>query len=262
MSGLSKPVEENALILELRTFELIWPQLTPAKTCSHIRRACEGWTAMCNIFSSENKVTPLAQIEISLDAEEVWVQVRQSIRLDYSGNWAIRFPLSISDDGLCFMVLRTMFRLNPQSATEPACCKSFKLPLSFSEKFEESWWEHFHEFYTPVKSHSPIQTILSRRCEHFYMTKFSSDNHLFFADWEFGKGGHLAVFQITVSEALQADLVGLWAHSDVAHLTSTRVAFHPTKPIVSFWDLYVRLWHYGKRKNSLRIHSGNYRKLN
>jgi hypothetical protein len=84
-----------------------------------ILKTCQGWIARYEIHQIGNETTSKLVWCIALDQNEVFLQLRQSLRLSALGFWKLAFPLSISKDLTVLTVLRKVFIFEISIAREP-----------------------------------------------------------------------------------------------------------------------------------------------
>ena len=82
----------------------------------------------------------VADLQISLDANEVWYQILHSL-WNKSGIWVIQFPLPISPDGQSLTILRTLHTLVIGASASTLGYRSSLLPVEAHKSMQTVWFE-------------------------------------------------------------------------------------------------------------------------
>jgi hypothetical protein len=95
--------------------------------------------ARYQLWNIEGEPSQTVEICIPLKFQEIWLQLRQSLRFEIGSGWKLSFPLTISKSCLQFVVLRTLFLLKPASQTGEAECQSITLAMDEMDGLRKIW---------------------------------------------------------------------------------------------------------------------------
>jgi hypothetical protein len=154
------------------------------------------------------------------------------------GKQQISFPLTIGGSLLCFMVLRTVFKLQPgEKGVDPSLKSDFVI-MDFSQDIKTFW--------TPA----------GRENSWFYTYNFSispDDGRIFFSDSASNTthgeiySSHIAVFEIEFQHVLRVNLAAAGPVDDLELLQ--KVKFHPSYNFVLLtYPSCVNIWNYNTSK--------------
>jgi hypothetical protein len=194
---------------------------------------CSGWVAKYEVWQHSAESVRIAHISIPLNAEEIWMQLLQSFRVEW-GERKLSFPLAIGESLFCFMILRTIFKLRPDVKGMTVSCQSALVPMNFAEGIAVFWSAGYR----------------GGSCAYTYSFKFGCDDRrLFFSDSASSIGlgeihsSHIAVFELDFSDPLRVTLAGSGAVNDLDLLQ--KVLFHPKRQLILLiYHDGVRTWTY------------------
>ncbi|KAL6900009.1 hypothetical protein GGI43DRAFT_406050 [Trichoderma evansii] len=222
---------------------------------------CGGWTATYEVYQVDNSSHRLT-IRESLPADEVFFQLEQSLWLQ-CGKLVIQFPISISQDGYSFTILRTVHNVSIDNENTNPQVTSATIPLDGHVLEQWDISKRIYEQYkdSGFKDSSLMVTRGYRKSCHniyTYWTCLSPDNrYICFTDQICGQPNSIAVFSIKIApedEAgqLELSLVAIrkmWLRvPDPSDTTCARalwddrkdfaMAFHPyqTDLVIGFYD--------------------------
>lgn len=164
---------------------------------------CDGWTATYEVYQVDDSSHKLT-IRESLSADEVFFQLEQSLWLQ-CGKLVIQFPISISQDGYCFTVLRTVYSVTVDDEDMKPQVTSAMIPL---DGFMLEQWDISKSIYgqfknSRLKGGSPMAARGYRTSCHnmyTYWTCLSPDNrYICFTDQGCGRPNSIAIFSIEMA---------------------------------------------------------------
>jgi hypothetical protein len=80
----------------------------PFREGAHLQKFCKDWYALYDIHRIGGNNETLLKKYIPLNAEDISLQMRFSLRLSVTKHWKLKFPLAISPDLSTIVVLRTI----------------------------------------------------------------------------------------------------------------------------------------------------------
>ncbi|KAL2075301.1 hypothetical protein VTL71DRAFT_244 [Oculimacula yallundae] len=103
-----------------------------------------GWVAKYEIWALTSEPWCTVNHLFSLDATEVWIQMRQTMcqrEADpgASGIWGMQFPMAISKDARTFTVLRTLYSVKPATSKPGLILESIVLDIDFDGLKTPHW---------------------------------------------------------------------------------------------------------------------------
>ncbi|KAI0543806.1 hypothetical protein F4679DRAFT_592262 [Xylaria curta] len=221
-----------------KKFNAVFLDNTPCPI--EMRKACSGWIARVEIWSTDTSSKRVADMEIHLDQDEIWLQVRQSLVTDRNASsgllsWKVHFPLAIHPSGLCFTILRTIYRLPSAingSRPQSIVVTSRFLPLDF----ESMEWSS-----NPTDDSNLDFNRNSRRPSlYLYSTSFSPNGQYLSFTHSHNTGrlelttieiifnhDHAFKSRLVRSTETHVDCEAVWAES-------FKLMFHPKLPILAF----------------------------
>lgn len=154
----------------------------------HVRKLCSNWVAVYEEWTVVEPVTRQLSVCISLDPQEIALQISQSGCERFSGfrqPWSIQFPVAVSPEKRVFAVLRTVYRLSV-SKDMSTCTQGQVLPLDNIDSFGHSGpW-----------TRSPILRLANESSAYLYTFSFSkSGRYLYFLDNECAGLFRILVFE-------------------------------------------------------------------
>jgi hypothetical protein len=204
---------------------------------------CTGWTTHYELWKHADgrSSVRVVDMKIPLEGDEVWTQLRQSFCMRWE-HLQVSFPLVIEDGLLCFIVLRTLFNIEPgTTSTDNASMQAAVIPMTFDQTIEPFWdlthrentWRYTYEF------------------------KFSQNNdRLFFSDTvantKHGEvySSHIAIFKVSYGFSIQIAPINCGTTDTLDLLT--HIVFHPREFVVilAYHD-GVKAWRYFESKFTL-----------
>ena len=260
LSTISRTTRDGLLngalsIWPVQEFEEHWQSLGTDYQHSTYQ-LCDGWVAKYEVLTLNQEVCRLLDLTLPLKREEVNLLLRQSFRGDAEG-WKSSFPLAISDDLRCVIILRTLYFFDLATASTPAKMQSALIELDFAETLRPKWREDAQAFdmeKTDIQA-MPLALKYLHTTWYYYTFTFSPrGDFLAFSDYQHGSFGqqHLAIYQVHRKGALSVKLIN-WTDFSVNKENSycwlvssvLGVAFHPTYDIVVFErEGTINLWNF------------------
>ncbi|PON29017.1 hypothetical protein TGAM01_v202125 [Trichoderma gamsii] len=249
---------------ELRAFESVYNAVfiqndRIADIVTRLCAECDGWTATYEVYQVDDGSHKLTIREM-LPADEVFYQLEQSLWLQCR-KLVIQFPISISQDGYAFSVLRTVYNVSIEGEDAKPQVMSVTIPL---DGFEQ--WVFSKSIYEQSKrggfGDGSLMTTRRHRtsCHNIYTywTCLSPDNrYICFVDQECGQPNTVAIISIAMAtndrdcrlEASPVAIRKMWLRvPDPNDTTCTRalwddrkafaMAFHPYQAdlVIGFYD--------------------------
>jgi hypothetical protein len=205
-----------------------------------LRRFCADWIAKYEIWSVEDAQLCVANITISLNVDEVLLQMRQNLIIQHT--WKVQFPVSIGSSAQLFSVLRRVYYLElsaKNTKNTEIKVKSTLVPNDFNKPLQRIWSNDTRTanatWGCEVKNCSP-------RSSYLYWHFFSpNDRYLFFLD-QHNKQRNAAVFEIIKQQGtFRLEFVsGLDRISSLGFMSfhletrQPKVVFHPSGYLLAF----------------------------
>lgn len=232
-----------------KAYERHWQQLNPRVSYASMEHLCGGWIARYEAYALKDQTVRLADVRLPLHGSEVWLQMRQSFRQEYTDCWKTSFPLVISDDARSFVVLRTLYALQPATDSSPASCRSVIIPMNMSEAISQNWsddLEVFDPHKESIRNLPPALQLLHRSLYRYSFSFSSNGRFLFFSDYrqEIFAQNQLVVLEIHGANELGVEVVATGGVQSQAYGLINKVTFHPkfellvlcNGDIVSLWN--------------------------
>jgi len=235
-----------------KAYERRWKDLNSQESYSSMRHLCGGWIARYEAYTIKNKAARVADIKLPLDESEVWLQMRQSFRQEYTDSWKTSFPLVISGDTHSFVVLRTLYTLQPATDSSPALWRSVIIPMDFSKAVSDKWsddLEVFDPHKESIRNLPPALQFLHRSMYQYSFSFSSNGRFLFFSDscQDLFIYSQVAVFEIQNKHQLDVRVVAAGTIGSRQWGLIDKVAFHPTFPLLVMCNGgFVNLWNFEK----------------
>lgn len=128
-----------------QAYEERWQQLKVNDPISAIENYCHGWIFTYEIWNVESKKR-LALIQVPLDMEEVWLQMRQSLHEFDRGEFRTAFPTAISHDLRSLVVLRTVYVFELENYSSAPRMKQALIPMTQSADHKFKWTDDLAAF--------------------------------------------------------------------------------------------------------------------
>jgi hypothetical protein len=208
---------------------------------SWLQHCSVGWKARYEVWSICDSPSRVRDIEISLEDDEVWLQMQQS--LIWKAGPLLQFPLAISFDLKHFTILRTIFVLSGLSADETTPPRTLRIDLAFSHSIIACWMQDLYN-----------QCLTGRwwfrqAGTYLYWMKLSGDGrYVFFMDTQPRKPINFAVFELSRGTEVSLRLLnGFSTERSLSVETRTMdnmsAVFHPEMPLLAFsFFKAVLLW--------------------
>lgn len=219
----------------------IWPSdsfrkgLQNKQSLSH--QDCTDWKIHYEIWRHGRLSVRVIDIRLPLNPNEIWIQLRQSLRSLW-GARMISFPVVISDSLLCFVVLRTVFKVQAGECGNDHAMKSALIPMEFSEDIKRFW--------------SPAD----RENGWFYTYSFRispGDLRIFFSDSATNTvhgeiySSHIAAFEMGFEREFLVKLQGAGPFDETELIQGA--LFHPVHSfVVLIYPFGLKLWNYTQCK--------------
>lgn len=202
-----------------------------------LRGFCANWTAKYEIWSVEDAQLCVANITISLNVDEVLLQMRQNLIIQHA--WKVQFPVAIGSSAQLFSVLRRVYYLELSANNTKIKVKSTLVPIDFNRSLQRIWSNDAGTanaiWGREVRNCSPRSTYL-------YWHFFSPNSRfLFFPDQQ-NKQRNAAVFEIIKQQStFKLEFVsGLDRISSSGFMNfhletrTPKVVFHPSGYLLAF----------------------------
>jgi hypothetical protein len=141
----------------------------------------------------------IQNIEIQLEEEEIWMQLRHSLTQEIFNVWKMQFPLAISDNVRIFSILRTIFFFREKKNGDPNSVEvaSVVMPLEMHQQMRYNWSEHRTGFKAARISNTPVTLQLVRHELYKYCLTFGpGGRQVVFRDAESWHTGTIALFDL------------------------------------------------------------------
>jgi hypothetical protein len=198
---------------------------------------CTDWTVHYEIWRHGTLSVRIIDIRLPLDPDEIWIQVRQSLRSLW-GAMKISLPVVISDSLVCFIVLRSVFKVHAGERGKDHAMKSALIPMDFSEDVKHFW------------------SLADRENSWFYTYSFRispDDLRIFFSDSALNTvhgeiySSHIAVFGMQFGEEFLVKLQAAGPFDETELIQ--RALFHPVHSfVVLTYPFGLKLWNYTQCK--------------
>ncbi len=111
----------------------------PEYLLNDLKKVSAGWLARYELFALEDQSVPQGSTDLPLQDAEIFLLLRQSLRISAFKTWTLTFPMAISSDLSTIIVLRTAFAFDIGLAIDnlPMKYTSATFPL-YSSKWSES----------------------------------------------------------------------------------------------------------------------------
>ncbi|KAF7590868.1 hypothetical protein BBP40_002282 [Aspergillus hancockii] len=241
-----------------------WNELEPVTAYHRVEQYSHAWVARYNIWSTDGGAKCVTDLSIGLPAEEIALLLRQSFRersfwddaKDQSMLWKTSFPLSISPDNRVFMILRTVYRVQIESAAHKSSYHSQLLDMGFLKPYDDKWDTRL-EIYDPAQQLKGIPEGLHSAFRDWYTYSFTfseSGHYILFFDYHQPCITNLAVFELQRTDDLPVSFCSSF-RARYGPLTNVKyVNFHPRFPLVAYLaDSMVWLWSF-KQETSKPAH--------
>ncbi|KAI0477577.1 hypothetical protein GGR56DRAFT_665513 [Xylariaceae sp. FL0804] len=214
------------------TCERVTSTSTPSlpRTPGEIRDVCSGWVATYEIFHAGYPRSRSTRLEtIALDAQDIEICLKQSLRPSPLGHWKCGFPLAISPDLRSCAVLNRVVQFGPPEGGY----RTVMLPMDYHPKLAACW--------------STAMTFLA---DFSYRMVWSPDSGTLAAvtfDWNGGRASvSLAIFTVPgFASHHQPTLVNIHIRSETIEGSVTDCHFHPSESLFVFRAQYdIFLWRY------------------
>ena len=194
---------------------------------SNFKNFSSGWCARYEIWSIKCTPKRLCDIQIPLDKDEVYIQLRQSASKRFNCKWKLQFPIAIASDARSFVLLRTIYTSQSTLGEHQIKLISARLPVSYDQSVQYRWSLEY-----------AITSALGTFDFYFYNLKFSDDGRYLFMIDQFGLLNNIAVFELAATVGLSVTLIRylrtesftcmeqLWNHK-------CQFAFHPFASIIA-----------------------------
>lgn len=230
-----------------KQYEERWRGLKSNEAISRVHDVCSNWLVRYELWNIQTKKS-IVKIRVPLDEGEVWLHMRQSLYEKDLGDWSTSFPMVISNDVLCFVVLRTVFVFYVTAlASSQATYQQVVLPTDFVGSHTHRWTDALTAF-DPLNDKIrdlPLKWIYRDR--YSYSIELSPNGrYLSFVDYEVSS--NLAVFEILREGTLKLDLL-INIHVGFLCRNGMKTVFHPWADcifLVSETD--IQLWEFRKGK--------------
>jgi hypothetical protein len=217
-----------------------------------LRDLSTGWIARYEIWSLASEVKCTVDHKFSLDSNEVWLQMKQTMCQREEGSeepsgWGMQFPMAISKNARMFTILRTLYSLRPATSTPGLILETSILNLDF-DGFENPQWSPQHDKIpnddvvcrsTDLEADERFQ----RRDLYLYWFFFHPNSlSLLFISQDLQEKSMAAIFDLTT--APRASIIN---HSELnvtgyllRHLSwcwnfnQVKVVYHPMHPLLGF----------------------------
>lgn len=169
--------------------------------------------------------------------------MRQSLRFETDSGWKLSFPLAIGRTCLQFIVLRTVFLLEPanESNTEATPgIQSFTLPMDETPDLCHIWSLARNILQPFPCSHDYLPQMLAKCQNSWYaytLTFSPGSRFIALADFEFNMSTHLVVWEIVPGETLQYRLIECARHETMQGGHIQHLEFHSDDALIVFCDL-------------------------
>lgn len=158
-------------------FEESWQKLEPGEPLTSMLHLCSGWRATYELWIQDERKH---SIQIDLEESEVSMLMRQSFREELTNEWKTSFPLVISPSLTSFIILRTLFTLNPSTYTKS------KIDLSFLDSTYSYWNPDLQPFEPQIQDLPNLPPFLRHLHHDWYSYKFTfspSEDYILFSDF-------------------------------------------------------------------------------
>jgi len=232
-------MDEILIYTSIRVFEETWNNLTQQSTCDVLKVTYHEWMAQYQLWNIEGEPCQVVDIRIPLKHQEIWLQIRQSLRFEFGAGWKLSFPLAISKNCLRFTVLRTVFRLKSASQVCHAELQSITFTMGDSVCLQNIWSNARSGLKPFPCSQGLLPPDLQRYQNSWYtysMCFSPNGRYIFFTDFEFNMQTHLIIWELVEGEKLDSRPVAFAYHNIQQNIPVKHVAFHASEPLVIFCD--------------------------
>ena len=173
--------------------------------------SCQGWRARFELHPLGDETALIADIQIPLDQDEVWLHVRQSLHYSEQA-LEMALPLAISRDLGMFTVMRYLFSWKPATASVQALFESVFIPLSYDSCDMAGHDCLFQETQTADGNNLCGRPVQLSRARYTYAISFSQNTrYLVFSDHVDSKvaevASNLVVLEIRIHDRLSLSFV-------------------------------------------------------
>ncbi|KAH6714527.1 hypothetical protein BKA61DRAFT_673850 [Leptodontidium sp. MPI-SDFR-AT-0119] len=127
-----------------RDYQMFTQQKKKHVSLRKLRDLSTGWIAKYEIWALATEPWCTVDHRFSLDATEVWIQMKQTMcqreeNFWETGGWGMQFPMAISKDARMFTVLRTLYSLKPATSKPGLILESSVLGMDFDGLKTSHW---------------------------------------------------------------------------------------------------------------------------
>ena len=234
-----------------------------------LHKLSSGWVARYEIWSVGAEAMCTIDHKFSLDNNEVWLQLKQTMCQKEatswdSGGWGMQFPISISKNARMFTVLRTLYSLKPAASKSGLILESSVLNINI-DGVESPHWSSSNEGLVSddalfKSSQLEADERFDRRDLYLYWFFFQRDSRsLLFVSQDLQTRSMAAIFEIQSSPELVTSVVNsgelkikgsvLRHPSWCRNFNQVQVIYHPRSPLLGFsFAGRLYLWPYSNRK--------------
>jgi len=187
---------------------------------SELKDACSGWVAQYQIFTTDRNPRLTIDISISLDENEIFLHMHQSLWFgtciphspqELDSLFKIQFPVTIGPSLDTFTVLRDVYTVHPDNAYLDRSYTASRIDFDFNPEAAQRWQTSY--FTTKLAKRMECLTwgcskdaIPAVTETYAYFLTFAPDGHyLLFRDEEEKNSANLVLFE------LQDPIQGFWS---------------------------------------------------
>ena len=259
------------LTLIFRAYETVSQEQHKRISLSALRELAKGWIARYELWSVAAEPTRVLDHRFSMDHEEVWLQMKQSLckqtdsDSETGSGWGMQFPIAISPNVRMFIVLRTFYCLKPMASQSGLILEASTLNMEAQDNLSSNWSSQKSGFTTDSADQVDIAHLdASYRFQqgdiYLYWMSFHPDGcSLLFVDQDLNGPSSAAILTIESHSGLVTSLLrpfpinshgSLLLHPEWSRgFNQVKVIYNPVLPLLGFsFAGMLYLWAYQQGK--------------